>query len=74
MIDWYTILTREQIAAHYARMASLDPRMARQTREWYESRTFVQLRTIRAQAWTANDRETFCLANSYMEHHCDQPR
>lgn len=64
-MQWHQILTREELEAHHALTASLDPRFARREREFYSTRTASQLRTLAAQAWNGNLRDGYVLARSY---------
>lgn len=62
---WTTILGADELAAHYALTASLDPAFARQSRDFYESRTEAQLEAMAAGAWIANDVDGWQLARSW---------
>jgi FkbM family methyltransferase len=63
--QWSDILPPAALEAHYALTASLDPRFAKSERDFYESRTFNQLKALAAQAWDANEPTAYQLARSY---------
>lgn len=63
---WTAILTAEQIDARFAAMAIVDPRMARESKAWWATRTPAQLRTLKAGAWDSNQSEQYQLAASYL--------
>lgn len=65
MSQWTHIMTPDEIDAHHAMTASLDPRFARCEREFYESRTADQLATLVAQEWQSNCPTGYQLARSY---------
>lgn len=63
---WTDILTAEQIEASHAATAKLDPRFARQDREFYRAQTANQLRGLAAQAWNCNSPTAYQMARSYL--------
>lgn len=63
---WTDILSADQIAALYALTATLDARFAASEREFWESRTAAELRSLKAGAWDANDSTTYQMARSYL--------
>jgi hypothetical protein len=66
MSPWIYILSAAELKAHYALTAKLDPRFAKQEREFYEGRTVPQLHVIKAGAWNANELTSYQLARSYL--------
>ena len=62
---WNTILTAQELDAHYAITASLDPRFAREQRAFYEGRTLNQLRVHATQAWDCCEPTSYQMARSY---------
>jgi len=62
---WNTIKTKAELDAYFADMAKLDCNFARKSREFYETRTPVQLEVLAAQAWNCNEAEAYMLARSY---------
>lgn len=64
---WNRPLTAEELEAHYKLTESLDPAFARQDRAFWESRTRNQLSALRHQAWMTNDRDQYCMAQTYLE-------
>ena len=65
MSAWNQILTSEEIAAHYALTAKIDPSFAARDRAFYESRTALQLSTLAAQAWDCCEPTSYQMARSY---------
>lgn len=63
---WTETLDASGLAAHYAVTAKLDPRFAREEREFYETRSAAQLRALAAGAWNANNSTGYMLARSYL--------
>ena len=63
--QWSHILTAAELDAHWALTAKLDPRFARQCREFYESRTASQLRVLVAQSWDCCEPTGYQLARSH---------
>jgi hypothetical protein len=66
MNHWGETLSAEQLEARYALTASLDPVFARDDRQYWESRTASQLRTLAAGAWCANQGEQYQMARTYL--------
>ena len=66
---WNTILTAQELDAHYALTASLDPRFAREQRTFYEGRTLNQLRFHATQAWDCCEPTAYQLARSHAASH-----
>jgi len=65
---WLHILSKEELANHYALMATCDMRFSNSQREFYERQTAIQLRGHINAAWHASDSSTFQLARSYFFH------
>lgn len=63
--QWSQILTSEELQVQNDRTASIDPRYARRSRAFYESRTLSQLKVLAAQAWDCNEPGVYQLARSY---------
>ena len=66
MSQWTHVLTPEEVSALYALTESLDPRFARQEREFYETRNENDLRALITGAWHANDADGYQRARSYL--------
>ena len=65
MSGWVRVLSAEEITAHHALTATLDPAFARAQREFYESRTVSELSVLAHQAWNCNSPDSYQLAISY---------
>lgn len=65
-MNWATILTREGLNYHWARMAENWPGDAACARSWWESRTLPQLHGELAGSWDSNQMESYILARSYI--------
>lgn len=63
---WTTVLSKAELLASYELTASLDPRFAREERDFYESRTPAELRSLMAQAWLCNEDCRYQKARSYL--------
>lgn len=63
---WVDTLSVEEIEANFKLTASLDPAFAAQAREFYETRTPSQLKTLAAQAWNCNDADGYQMARSFL--------
>jgi hypothetical protein len=66
MSQWTRILTAAELDTLFALTAKLDPRFARQQREWYEARTVQELRSHMNGAWNANDSDGYQMARSFI--------
>lgn len=64
--DWATILTPDQIEAHWQDMAAHWPSMAKRSRDWWESRTLPELHGRLSGAWRANELDSYVIARSYI--------
>lgn len=62
---WNTMLTADELDAHWERVAGLDAAFAARARAFWESRTPNQLDALAHQAWLTNDSEQNMLARSY---------
>ena len=63
---WYHILSKRALEERHALTARLDPAFAAASRAFWEARTAIELSTIAAGAWYANDSDTYQLARSYL--------
>jgi hypothetical protein len=66
MSKWSKILNAAEIEAHFASIAELDARYARDARAWYEDRTVVELEGHKHGCWNCNEAEGFMLAASFI--------
>jgi hypothetical protein len=66
MGQWSKILTSNELDAHYAFTAKIDPVFAAKQREFYNSRTENDLRAHINQAWNCNDADGYQLARSHL--------
>lgn len=66
MSPWTHILSAAELDAQFALTASLDPRFARQQREWYETRSIAELKGAAAGAWNACEPDGYQLARSFI--------
>ena len=63
--QWNSLLSSEELTAHYRLTESLDPAFARAQREFYESRTVSQLEVLAHQAWLCCDADGYQMAQTY---------
>jgi hypothetical protein len=66
MSAWTKVLTKEEIAAYHALTATLAPSFARGQREFYESRSDGELRSLMNGAWNCSEGDAYQLARSYL--------
>jgi hypothetical protein len=64
--SWTYVLSRTELDTLYELTERLDPRFAKSSREWWESRSVSQLETEKAHAWHANDADSYQKARSYL--------
>lgn len=72
MASWNEILTPEQIDEQFALTAAIDPGFALKSRAFWEMQNAADLRSLRAGAWTANDRDAYQMAGSYLANNFGQ--
>lgn len=64
---WTDVLSKDELGAHWELVKKLDPKFARASREYYETRTRQELAADMHKAWNCNDGDWYQLAHSY--HH-----
>jgi hypothetical protein len=65
-LEWNTILSPEQIEAFHNRTAKIDPRFAKEDRDFMNARSVAELHALAAQSWLTNQKTPYVMARSYI--------
>jgi hypothetical protein len=65
MSKWTTILSKDELDAHWELVKKLDPKFAKSSRKYYETRELSELMADMHKAWLCNDGDWYQLARSY---------
>lgn len=65
--EWNETYTAAELESRFELTASLDRRFAIGERDFYQTRTAQQLKTLASYAWNANDRDGYVMAQSYLQ-------
>lgn len=66
MSQWSEVLNENQIEERFKLTSSIDASFAVKQKEFYESRSESELRSLAVGCWNANDADGYQLAKSYL--------